>query len=88
MVNYFFFFLWYLSIIHISYIIYNKIKKENGITGQILVHADHELLKELNIQSVGTRLKILNSIYGMKMKYNVPIEDYDYIPKCIILMLL
>jgi len=56
---------------------------ENGITGQILVHADHELLKELNVQSVGKRLKILNSIYGMKIKYNVPIEDYDYIPKSV-----
>jgi len=56
---------------------------DNGITGEILIHADNELLKELDIKSVGVRLKLLNSIYGLKLKYNVPIEDYDYIPKSI-----
>jgi len=56
---------------------------DHGISGELLVHADHDFLKELNIKSVGARVKILNCIYGLKLKYNVPIEDYDYIPKSI-----
>ncbi|ORX75624.1 hypothetical protein BCR32DRAFT_296782 [Anaeromyces robustus] len=65
---------------------FNNLEKkiiENEINGELLIHADHTLLKELSIKSVGIRLKILNSIYGLKLKYNVPIEDYDYIPKSI-----
>ncbi|OUM63653.1 hypothetical protein PIROE2DRAFT_9728 [Piromyces sp. E2] len=68
----------------ISSIGFNNLEKkiiDNGISGELLIHADHDLLKELNVKSVGSRLKILNSIYGLKLKYNVPIEDYDYIPQ-------
>ncbi|KAL6604905.1 hypothetical protein LY90DRAFT_709177 [Neocallimastix californiae] len=56
---------------------------ENSITGEILMHADHDLLRELNIYSVGMRIKILKSIYALKSKNNIPIEEYDYIPKSI-----
>lgn len=53
---------------------------EHGITGEILVHLDHEALKDIGIHSVGQRLAILKQVYLLKLQHNVPVEDGHYVP--------
>lgn len=55
---------------------------EHGITGEILIHLDHEALKDVGIHSVGQRLSILKEVYRLKVQQNVPIEEGHYIPPC------
>ena len=54
---------------------------ENNITGDVLIHADHELLKQLDINSVGRRLTLLKNIYHLKKAQNIPFDEGDYIPE-------
>ncbi|CAG8461240.1 8996_t:CDS:10 [Diversispora eburnea] len=54
--------------------------KEQGISGEILVHLDHDALKELGVRSVGHRVTILKAIYNLKIQHNVPVEVDEYIP--------
>lgn len=54
---------------------------ENDITGDILIHADHDLLRELDIESVGTRIAILKAIYHEKIKNGIPLDIDDYVPE-------
>ncbi|RHZ64224.1 hypothetical protein Glove_326g179 [Diversispora epigaea] len=54
--------------------------KEQGISGEILVHLDHDALKELGVRSVGHRITILKAIYNLKIQHNVPVEVDEYIP--------
>jgi hypothetical protein len=56
---------------------------ENNITGTILIHANHDLLRELSMHSVGQRLSLLKTIYTLKNAQNIPLEQGDYIPECI-----
>ncbi|KAI9102030.1 hypothetical protein DFS34DRAFT_647813 [Phlyctochytrium arcticum] len=57
--------------------------RENGISGDILVHAGHDLLKELDIRSVGHRISLLRSIYNHKISFGLPFESDDYIPESV-----
>ncbi|KAL8292477.1 hypothetical protein RQP46_001089 [Phenoliferia psychrophenolica] len=54
--------------------------KEHGITGEILVHLDHEALRDVGIHSVGQRLAVLKAVYALKVAQNVPVEEGHYIP--------
>ncbi|CAG8596754.1 7946_t:CDS:10 [Ambispora leptoticha] len=64
----------------IGYPTYELQLKEQGITGDILVHMDHEALKDIGIRSVGQRVSILKAIYNLKLQHNVPVELFDYVP--------
>lgn len=57
---------------------------EQGITGDVLIHLDHETLQDLTIHSVGQRLDILKHIYQLKTSCRIPINEWDYVPpsKC------
>lgn len=56
---------------------------ENDISGDVLVHADNELLKELGMFSVGQRLSLLKTIYNLKVIQSIPFQKGDYIPESI-----
>ncbi|CAH7666879.1 expressed protein [Phakopsora pachyrhizi] len=53
---------------------------ENEIRGDVLIHLDNELLKDIGIQSVGNRLAILRAIYKLKLNQDIPIEDGHWVP--------
>ncbi|KAI8929857.1 hypothetical protein BC831DRAFT_238373 [Entophlyctis helioformis] len=55
--------------------------RENNITGDLLVHADHDMLKELDIATVGERIALLKAVYNIKVKSGIPIEEDDYVPE-------
>ena len=55
---------------------------ENEITGDILVHLDHEALKDIGVESVGHRLTILRNVYDIKVADDVPIEPEHFVPAC------
>ncbi|KAH8554816.1 hypothetical protein BGW37DRAFT_464571 [Umbelopsis sp. PMI_123] len=67
----------------IGYTGYEKKFKDNGITGDVLVNLDSEALKDLSIQSAGTRTALLKNIYHLKVQHRIPINDWDYIPPTI-----
>jgi hypothetical protein len=48
----------------------------------VLVHLDHEALKDVGIHSVGQRLAILKSVYSLKIQQNIPTEEGHYVPPC------
>ncbi|KAI5474275.1 MAKKKK cascade protein kinase regulator Ste50, partial [Pseudohyphozyma bogoriensis] len=52
----------------------------HGITGEILIHLDHEALKDVGIHSVGQRLAILRAVYAAKVAQNIPVEEGHYVP--------
>ncbi|CAG8685620.1 11661_t:CDS:2, partial [Acaulospora morrowiae] len=54
--------------------------KEQGISGDILVHLDHSALKDLGVHSVGHRVAIMKAVYFLKIQHNVPVEHRDYTP--------
>jgi SAM domain (Sterile alpha motif) len=58
---------------------------ENEIAGDVLVHLDHEALKDLDVTSVGHRLYLLKQIYNLKIAHGVKFEKDDYVPICILL---
>ncbi|RGB44081.1 hypothetical protein C1646_749064 [Rhizophagus diaphanus] len=64
----------------LGYSSYESQLKEQGISGEILVHLDHEALKDLGIRSVGHRVSILKAIYNLKIQHNIPVEIGEYIP--------
>ncbi|KAI8806401.1 ras association (RalGDS/AF-6) domain-containing protein [Cladochytrium replicatum] len=55
--------------------------RENDITGDVLIHADHEMLKDMDITSVGQRITLLKAIFNAKIAHGVPIEEDDYVPE-------
>lgn len=59
---------------------FKKKKTEQGITGDVLVHLDHESLRDLSVSTVGQRMDLLKNIYQLKIQYKVPINEWDYIP--------
>ncbi|KAM0787628.1 hypothetical protein ACM66B_003694 [Microbotryomycetes sp. NB124-2] len=65
---------------HLGYPFYEDQLEEHGITGDILVHLDHEALKDVGIHSVGQRLAILRAVYQLKVQQNIPVESGHYVP--------
>ncbi|ORY04337.1 RA-domain-containing protein [Basidiobolus meristosporus CBS 931.73] len=63
-----------------GYEAYESPFRDNLITGSVLLHLDHDALKELSIRSVGKRLQLLKAIYHLKTEHQIPIEPDDYIP--------
>ncbi|PLW25765.1 hypothetical protein PCANC_26187 [Puccinia coronata f. sp. avenae] len=59
---------------------YEQAIKEHALTGDVLIHLDNELLKDIGIKSVGKRLTILKAIYKLKLKEDIPIEDGHWTP--------
>ena len=55
---------------------------ENQVTGEALIHFDHDHLREIGIKSLGHRLTILKSVYHIKVQDDVPIESEHYVPSC------
>lgn len=55
---------------------------DHGITGDVLVRLDHELLKDIGVTSLGKRLKVLKAVYQMKIVEEIPMEEGDWIPPC------
>ncbi|KAF8984170.1 Adaptor for signal transduction [Entomortierella lignicola] len=62
---------------------YEKQIKDNGISGDLLIHLDHAALKDLSIWEVGKRLVILKAIYQLKVSYGISLEAGDYVPPSI-----
>ena len=60
---------------------------ENEIAGDVLVHLDHDALKDLDVTSVGHRLYLLKQIYNLKIAHGIKFEKDDYVPICMILYL-
>ncbi|KAI8822259.1 uncharacterized protein EV422DRAFT_505735 [Fimicolochytrium jonesii] len=58
---------------------YTRSFLENEITGEELLRADHDMLRALNVHSVGHRLRILTAMYNMKVALELPFEDGDYV---------
>ena len=46
-----------------------------------MIHADHDMLKELEITAVGQRIALLKAIYNIKVQNGIPFEEDDYIPE-------
>ncbi|GAA6041056.1 hypothetical protein JCM8097_004693 [Rhodosporidiobolus ruineniae] len=59
---------------------YHDQLQEHGITGEVLVHLDHAALKDVGVHSVGQRLAILKTVYDLKVRQNIPIEEGHYVP--------
>lgn len=59
---------------------------DHGITGDILVHLDHEALRDVGIHSVGQRLAILRAVYKLKVEQNIPVEEGGWVPPCTFLL--
>ena len=57
---------------------------ENEIAGDVLVHLDHDALKDLDVTSVGHRLYLLKQIYNLKIAHGIKFEKDDYVPICIL----
>lgn len=55
---------------------------ENEIAGDVLVHLDHDALKDLEVTSVGHRLYLLKQIYNLKIAHGIKFEKDDYVPIC------
>ena len=55
---------------------------ENEIAGDVLVHLDHDALKDLDVTSVGHRLYLLKQIYNLKIAHGIKFEKDDYVPIC------
>ncbi|KAJ3218954.1 Adaptor for signal transduction [Dinochytrium kinnereticum] len=53
---------------------------ENDISGDILVHADHGMLKELGVTSVGVRLQLLRSLSRILSDDGVAVADENCNP--------
>ncbi|GAA6062907.1 hypothetical protein JCM10212_004356 [Sporobolomyces blumeae] len=53
---------------------------DHGISGDVLVHLDHQSLKDVGVHSVGHRLDILKAVYSLKVLQDVPIEEGHYVP--------
>nr|CAG8434410.1 8786_t:CDS:2 [Entrophospora candida] len=66
----------------LGYSAYESQIKEQDISGEILVHLDHEALKDLGVRSVGQRVTILKAIYNLKIQHNIPVETGEYVPPC------
>ncbi|KAK9478048.1 hypothetical protein V1514DRAFT_281591 [Lipomyces japonicus] len=59
---------------------YRESFQENDITGEVLIHLDHDFLKELGVSSVGHRLQILKAVYNVKVSQDIPIEPGQFVP--------
>ncbi|KAG1140067.1 hypothetical protein G6F38_009389 [Rhizopus arrhizus] len=68
----------------IGYSIFEKQFKEQGITGDVLVHLDHESLRDLSVATVGQRMDLLKNIYQLKIQHKVPVNEWDYIPPSVL----
>ncbi|KAF3930738.1 hypothetical protein ABW19_dt0209954 [Dactylella cylindrospora] len=53
---------------------------DNEVTGEALIHLNHEELLEMGIESIGHRLQILKAVYKVKISHEVPIEPDHYVP--------
>jgi hypothetical protein len=47
---------------------------DNNVTGEVMVQLNHEYLKEMDIKSVGDRMKILIAVKDLKTKGPVNME--------------
>ena len=54
---------------------------ENDINGEALVLLDETALSELGISSVGHRMTLLTQIYELKQRFNVPMDQDDWVPQ-------
>ncbi|KAF1815364.1 RA-domain-containing protein [Eremomyces bilateralis CBS 781.70] len=54
---------------------------ENAITGEALISLQQSDLKEMGIASIGHRMTILKSVYDIKVKQHVPLEEDDFVPQ-------
>ena len=57
-------------------------RTDEGISGAELVELHHADLKDMGIDSFGHRLTILKSVYEVKVKQNVPLDEDHFIPLC------
>jgi hypothetical protein len=55
---------------------------DESITGDALVALLHSDLEDMGVASIGHRLKILKSVYDLKVKHNITIEPDHFIPLC------
>jgi protein STE50 len=58
------------------------VSTDNKINGGVLVHLEHDALRDIGIKSVGHRLTILKNVYNVKIAHGVPFEPEHYVPVC------
>ncbi|KAI8891103.1 hypothetical protein K501DRAFT_281278 [Backusella circina FSU 941] len=68
----------------LGYSTFEKQFKEQGITGDVLIHLDHESLRDLSVLTVGQRMDLLKNIYQLKIHHRVPVNEWDYIPPSVL----
>ncbi|KAH9815593.1 hypothetical protein DFH28DRAFT_1082389 [Melampsora americana] len=54
--------------------------REHGVTGDVLIHLDNDLLKDMGVNSVGKRLTLLKAVYKLKLKEDIPIDEGQWVP--------
>ncbi|KAK9324394.1 hypothetical protein V1517DRAFT_53409 [Lipomyces orientalis] len=59
---------------------YQESFAENDITGEVLIHLDHDFLKDLGVSSVGHRLQILKAVYNIKIAQDIHVEAGQFVP--------
>ncbi|KAI9264476.1 hypothetical protein BY458DRAFT_438385 [Sporodiniella umbellata] len=64
----------------VGYSTFERQFKEQGITGDVLIHLDHESLRDLSVVTVGQRMDLLKNIYQLKLQHKIPVNEWDYIP--------
>jgi len=53
---------------------------EEEIVGEALISLLHEDLKQMGVMNFGDRVTILESVYDIKIKQEIPIESWEYNP--------
>lgn len=59
---------------------YVKAFQDHEINGDVLMHLDHDSLRDIGVHSVGHRLILLKSFYELKFIHHIPIEADQYVP--------
>ena len=47
----------------------------------MLLHLDHETLKEIGLSSIGHRLILLKAVYNLKIAHGLPVEADNWKPE-------
>lgn len=55
---------------------------DEAITGEALISLQHADLKEMDMHSMGNRLTLLKTVYEVKVKQNIPIDESHFVPLC------
>ncbi|KAK5119123.1 hypothetical protein LTR62_000334 [Meristemomyces frigidus] len=70
----------YVTSLNATYKQYSQALVDEGIKGDVLVDLHHEDLLDMGIKSLGDRLTILKSVYELKVRSGIKVEEGQYVP--------